>query len=134
VGGSDNYMDSPNGIKKPRNSETCMYVCVCVCTLFLFICISEYLCMCTHTHMCVSASTSQKRSLDPLNLELQAVVNSTYVVLGMQLHSFARTAHCLHSISPVLPKIFKNIIKPALKMESRIQAQRMKTASAIWNN
>jgi hypothetical protein len=56
----------------------CVYVCVCVCVC---VCVSVCVCVCVclQEFTCVSASDIQRAS-DPLELELQVVVN--YLLCG----------------------------------------------------
>lgn len=52
----------------------------------LFIYVS---CVCSYAHLCASACGGQKRTLDLLELELQAVVSHLPWMLGIQLNQWA---------------------------------------------
>jgi hypothetical protein len=47
--------------------------------------------MCEYVHLCVATSEVQKRSSDPLEIELQVVVSHLTWVLGTELRSSGRT-------------------------------------------
>jgi hypothetical protein len=55
-----------------------------------------YMHMTVYVHMHSDACRSQKKVLDPLELELQTVVNSWKWVLGTELKSSGRTASALN--------------------------------------
>lgn len=62
----------------------------------------NWVCMCVHTCACVSVHTGQKRTSDPLKLELQMVVSRLTWVLGPKLWTCKRVVGSLHCwiISP----------------------------------
>lgn len=65
-------------------------MCICVVFMYVYVCVCHLVCV---YHMHAGGCKSQKRTLDPLELELQEVVSHPMWVLGIQPGSTIRAAN-----------------------------------------
>lgn len=80
--------ERPRHPSQPLHSTSCPLV-LFIYYLFIFMCMCVSLCVC---HIPVGSYQGQKRVLDPLEPELQAVMNHLLWVLGTFTVSSARAA------------------------------------------
>lgn len=77
-------------------------------------CLANNVCVCVWDWMCMQCPRSQKRSLDPPDLELQVVVNSAAWVLGNHLSSLSQPWLSWNSLcQPELTEIYLSLLSGA---------------------